>query len=132
MKQKIQRGLHEFDKLEANSCRSRWNSDGRQRDGEWISMKHLLLAALFISMFAGTVFAENDTSIPGQGQNLVNQIPGFSLLSWILQDIWHIILSIVVSLLLIIAILILSGWLKWVSIFLIISMVLGWLSSVIK
>jgi len=92
------------------------------------------LAYLFIGLmlFCGVALSETTTQQQSDSNSeWLNWIPGYHLLSWTFQDVGHIALAVIVILGVILALLFLTGILKWVSYIVVIYFVLSFISTLI-
>jgi len=88
-----------------------------------------------LMLLCGVALSENNTATqnqPNQDSSLLNYIPGYHLTAWTFQDIWHIALAVIVIIGVILALVLLTGILKWVGYIVIVYFVLSFISTLIS
>jgi len=98
-----------------------------------MKLSYLLIGLMLL---CGIAFADDNTvTAPtadnSDASNLLNLIPGYHLAFWTFQDIYHIGLAIIVVIGIILALVLLTGILKWVGYIVVVYFVLSYISTVI-
>jgi len=86
-----------------------------------------------LMLLCGVALSENNTATGtgNQDSNLLNWIPGYHLAFWTFQDIYHIALAVIVIIGVILALVLLTGILKWVGYIVVVYFVLSYITTLV-
>jgi len=94
-----------------------------------MKLSYLLIGLI---LFSGVALSETTAQQSDSGNSdWLNWVPGYHLISWMFQDILHVILAAFVIVGVILALVLLTGILKWVGYIILIYFVLSFISTLI-
>jgi len=92
---------------------------------------YIVVGLMLLAGVALSETATQQTNPTSTDSNWLNWIPGYHLISWTFQDILHVILAAFVIVGVILALVLLTGILKWVGYIILIYFVLSFISTLI-